>query len=67
MRFDLAGALLAVSVWLLATVLAWPAGQTTAAVALLAAQAGLYAVIAVRHTAAGTPTINVRIRRRRSP
>ena len=66
MRFDLGGPLLAASVWLLAIVLAWPAGQTTAAVALLSAQAGLYAVIAVCHTAAGTPAINVRIRRRRS-
>jgi hypothetical protein len=67
MRLNLAGALLAGRVWLLATVLAWPAGYPAAAVALLAAQAGLYAVIAVRDTATGATTLNVRPRRRRSP
>ena len=66
MKFELSGAFLAATVWLLAIVLAWPARLPTAAVALLAAQAVLYAVIAIRHSAADTPAINVRIRRRRS-
>ena len=64
MRLNLAGALLAASIWLLAAVLAWPAGHPIAAVVLLSAQATLYAVIAVREAAAGHPTIRVRVRRR---
>jgi hypothetical protein len=61
---NLAGALLAGTVWLLAAVLAWPAGRPAAAVVVLAAQATLYAVIAVREAAAGNPTIRVQVRRR---
>ena len=64
MRLNLAGALLAASIWLLATVLAWPAGHPTAAVILLSAQALLYAIIAIREAAAGHPTIRVQVRRR---
>jgi len=63
MRLNLAGALLAASIWLLATVLAWPAGHPTAAVILLSAQALLYAIIAIREAAAGHPTIRVQVRR----
>ena len=64
MRVNLAGALLAGSIWLFAAVLAWPAGHATAAMVLLAAQAAFYAVAAVVEAAAGHPTIRVQIRRR---
>jgi hypothetical protein len=64
MSINLAGALLAASIWLLAAVLAWPAGHPTAAAVLLSAQALIYAVIAVREAAAGHPTIRVQVRRR---
>jgi hypothetical protein len=63
MTLNLAGALLAGTVWLLAAVLAWPAGHPTAAVVLLAVQAGCYLLIAVLERAAGRPTISVRVRR----
>jgi hypothetical protein len=63
-RFNLAGVLLAGSAWLLAAVVVWLAGHPTAAVVLLAAQAALYAVIAVRGATAGHPTIHVQVRRR---
>ena len=65
MRVNLAGALLAGTVWLLAAVLAWPAGHPTTAELLLTAQAVTYAVVAVVEALAGRPAINVRIRRRR--
>jgi hypothetical protein len=64
MRLNLSGLLLAGSVWLLAAVLAWPAGHPIAAVVVLAAQTVLYAVIAAREAAAGHPTIRVQVRRR---
>lgn len=50
--------------WLLARVLAWPAGRPTAAVVLLAIQATFYLLIAMWEGATGRPTIKVRIRRR---
>jgi len=64
MRLNLASALLAASIWLLAAVLAWPAGHPTAAIVLLSAQGLLYAVIAAGEAATGHPTIRVQIRRR---
>jgi hypothetical protein len=64
MTLHLAGALLAGSIWLLAVVLAWPAGSPIAAVVLLAPQAVLYAAVAIGDAATDAPSSRVRIRRR---
>ncbi|TFV64606.1 UNVERIFIED_ORG: hypothetical protein E4P37_12585 [Bacillus sp. AZ43] len=47
MTLNLAGVLLAGTVWLLAAVLAGPADRPTAAVVLLSAQAATYLLLAV--------------------
>lgn len=67
MTLNMVAVLFAGSVWLLAAVLAWPAGHPAAAVALLAGQAGGYLAAALWAGATGRPTINVRIHGRREP
>lgn len=60
MTLNLAGVLLAATLWVLAAVLAWPADRPTAAVVLLSVQAATYLLLAVLGRPPGRPTNDVR-------